>query len=65
VILGRDLLEQSPSDIKFSDRTMPWQEATIPMKKADERTTKMSVKPSSNAMKQGISTKQLKEPWKF
>jgi hypothetical protein len=36
VILGRDLLEQLPSDIKFSDRTMSWQEATIPMKKADE-----------------------------
>jgi hypothetical protein len=36
VILGRDLLEQLPPDIKFSDRTMSWQEATIPMKKADE-----------------------------
>ena len=36
VILGRDLLEQLPLDIKFSDRTMSWQEATIPMKKADE-----------------------------
>jgi hypothetical protein len=36
VILGRDLLEQLPSDVKFSDRTMSWQEATIPVKKADE-----------------------------
>jgi hypothetical protein len=29
MILGRDLLEQLPLDIKFSDRTMSWQEATI------------------------------------
>jgi hypothetical protein len=36
VILGRDLLEQLPLDVKFSDRTMQWQEATIPTKKADE-----------------------------
>jgi hypothetical protein len=36
VILGRDLLEQLPPDVKFSDRTMSWQETTIPMKKADE-----------------------------
>jgi hypothetical protein len=36
MILGRDLLEQLPLDVKFSDRTMSWQEATIPMKKADE-----------------------------
>jgi hypothetical protein len=36
MILGRDLLEQLPLDIKFSDRTMSWQEVTIPMKKADE-----------------------------
>jgi hypothetical protein len=36
VILGRDLLEQLPSDVKFSDRTMSWQETTIPVKKGDE-----------------------------
>jgi hypothetical protein len=36
VILGRDLLEQLPLDVKFSDRMMSWQEATIPVKKADE-----------------------------
>jgi hypothetical protein len=36
VILGRNLLEQLPSDVKFSDGTMSWQEATIPVKKADE-----------------------------
>jgi hypothetical protein len=34
VILGRDLLEQLPLDVKFPDRTMPWQEATIPVKKS-------------------------------
>jgi hypothetical protein len=33
---GRDLLEQLPSDIKFSDQTLTWQEVTIPMKMVDE-----------------------------
>ena len=36
MIIGRDLLEQLPLDIKFSDKTMSWQGITIPMKLADE-----------------------------
>jgi hypothetical protein len=36
MILGRDLLEQLPLDVKFSDGTVTWQEVTIPMKDVDE-----------------------------
>jgi hypothetical protein len=36
MILGRDLLEQLPPDIKFSDRTITWQLVTIPTKNMDE-----------------------------
>jgi hypothetical protein len=36
MILGRDLLEQLPLDVKFSDRTATWQENAIPMKNMDE-----------------------------
>ncbi len=32
MIIGRDLLEQLPLDIKFSDQTLTWQEVTVPMK---------------------------------
>jgi hypothetical protein len=39
MIIGRDLLEQLPSDIKFSDQTLTWQEVTIPMKMVDELDT--------------------------
>ena len=38
MIIGRDLLEQLPLDIKFSDHTLSWQEVTIPMKNTDELT---------------------------
>ena len=40
MIIGRDLLEQLPLDIKFSDHTLLWQEVTIPMKNTDELTKK-------------------------
>jgi hypothetical protein len=36
MIIGRDLLEQLPIDIKFSDQTLSQQEVTIPMKTIDE-----------------------------
>jgi transposase InsO family protein len=36
VIIGRDLLEQLPLDIKFSDKTLTWQEVSIPMKTTEE-----------------------------
>jgi hypothetical protein len=36
MIIGRDLLEQLPLDIKFSDQTLSWQEVTIPMKTSEE-----------------------------
>jgi hypothetical protein len=36
MIIGLDLLEQLPLDIKFSDRTLSWQEVTIPMKTMEE-----------------------------
>jgi hypothetical protein len=36
MIIGRDLLEQLPLDIKFSDSTLSWQDVTVPMKKVDE-----------------------------
>jgi hypothetical protein len=36
MILGCDLLEQLPLDIKFSDHTMMWQEVTAPMKTVDQ-----------------------------
>jgi hypothetical protein len=39
MIIGRDLSEQLPLDIKFSDQTLPWQEVTIPMKMVDELDT--------------------------
>jgi hypothetical protein len=38
MIIGRDLLEQLPLDIKFSDQTLT-QEVTIPMKMVDELDT--------------------------
>jgi hypothetical protein len=37
LILGCDLLEQLPLDIKFSDQTITWQEVTVPMKKIDQQ----------------------------
>jgi hypothetical protein len=40
MIIGRDLLEQLPLDIKFSDQSLSWQEVTIPMKTTDEFGTK-------------------------
>ncbi len=36
MIIGRDLLEQLPLDIKFSDKTLTWQEVSIPMKTTEE-----------------------------
>jgi hypothetical protein len=38
MILGRDLLEQLPLDVKFSDGTMTWQKVTVtvPVKIVDE-----------------------------
>jgi hypothetical protein len=36
MIIGRDLLQELPLDIKFSDQTLSWQEVTIPMKISDE-----------------------------
>jgi hypothetical protein len=36
MIIGRDLLEQLPVDIKFFDQTLSWQEVSIPMKAVDE-----------------------------
>jgi hypothetical protein len=36
MILGRDLLEQLPPDVKFSDGTVAWQEVTVPVKNMDE-----------------------------
>ena len=36
MILGRDILEQLPLDIKFSDRTLSWQDRSVPMKTMDE-----------------------------
>jgi hypothetical protein len=36
---GRDLSEQLPLDVKFSDQTLSWQEVTIPMKRVDESDT--------------------------
>jgi predicted aspartyl protease len=33
MIIGRDLLEQLPLDIKFSDSTLSWQNVMVPMKK--------------------------------
>jgi hypothetical protein len=40
MIIGRDLLEQLPLDIKFSDHTLSWQERSIPMKLMDELNSK-------------------------
>jgi hypothetical protein len=36
MMTGRDLSEQLPLDVKFSDQTLTWQEVTIPMKTVDE-----------------------------
>jgi hypothetical protein len=36
MIIEHDLLEQLPLDIKFSDRTLSWQEVIIPMKTMGE-----------------------------
>jgi hypothetical protein len=36
MIIGCDLLEQIPLDIKFSDQTLSWQEVSIPMNTVDE-----------------------------
>jgi hypothetical protein len=36
VITGRDLSEQLPSDVKFSDKTSSWQEVTVPVKLVDQ-----------------------------
>jgi predicted aspartyl protease len=57
MILGRDLLEQLPLDIKFSDKTISWQEVTIPMKLVDQLDNQNINEIVSNAMKQGISAK--------
>jgi hypothetical protein len=36
MIIGRDLLEQLPLDIKFSNKTLSWQEVSIPIKPKEE-----------------------------
>jgi hypothetical protein len=36
IIIGQDLLEQLPLDIKSSDKTLSWQEVTIAMKTMEE-----------------------------
>jgi hypothetical protein len=36
MIIGRDLVEQLPLDIKFSDKPLSWQEVSIPMKTTEE-----------------------------
>jgi hypothetical protein len=36
MILGRNLSEQLPPNVKFSDRTATWQEVTVPVKSVDE-----------------------------
>jgi hypothetical protein len=43
MIIGRDLLEQLPLDIKFSNQTLSWQDVSIPMKTMDELLDKQNM----------------------
>jgi hypothetical protein len=57
MILGCDLLEQLPPDVKFSNGMMTWQEVTIPVKFVEE----LDNKNVNEIVKQGCETGHLGE----
>jgi hypothetical protein len=66
MILGRDLPEQLPPEIKFSDGTTTWQEVTVNMKNMDESDNENINEIVEQCFETGhLGEATRVEPWKF